>query len=103
RRERFKPLTSEPLHRAGEPAGEPIATAVDCDRLGVEIAELTVLVRSGDLEVYLAAASQIPQTLREIGRLRELTFRAAGEGTGKSLDLDRFDGHYLHLFVWHAK
>jgi putative hemolysin len=40
--------------------------------------------------------------LREIGRLRELTFRAVGEGTGKSLDLDRFDGEYLHLFVWNA-
>ena len=38
--------------------------------------------------------------LREIGRLRELSFRAASEGTGNSLDLDRFDAHYLHLFVW---
>jgi putative hemolysin len=38
--------------------------------------------------------------LREIGRLRELTFRAAGEGTGRELDLDRFDQEYLHLFLW---
>jgi putative hemolysin len=38
--------------------------------------------------------------LREIGRLREITFRAAGEGTGRALDLDDFDRHYDHLFVW---
>jgi hypothetical protein len=36
----------------------------------------------------------------EIGRLREQSFRAVGEGTGKSSDLDSFDRHYLHLFVW---
>ena len=40
--------------------------------------------------------------LREIGRLRESTFRQAGEGTGQARDLDRFDRDYLHLFVWHA-
>ena len=38
--------------------------------------------------------------MREIGRLRELTFRTVGEGTGKARDLDRFDDSYLHLFVW---
>ena len=38
--------------------------------------------------------------LREIGRLRELTFRAESEGTGEPLDLDSFDQHYLHLFLW---
>ena len=38
--------------------------------------------------------------LPEIGRLRELTFRHAGEGTGSARDLDRFDQTYQHLFVW---
>jgi putative hemolysin len=38
--------------------------------------------------------------LHEIGRLREVTFRAVGEGTGREIDLDRFDSTYLHLFVW---
>src|SRR5256885_4994402 len=32
--------------------------------------------------------------------LRELSFRAEGEGTGKSVDLDRYDDYYTHLFVW---
>lgn len=51
-------------------------------------------------DTYLARAEQIPHTLREIGRLRELTFRAVGEGTGEEMDLDRFDRHYQHLFLW---
>ena len=41
--------------------------------------------------------------LREIGRLRELTFRAVGEGTGKSLDVDAYDTHYEHIVLWDAE
>ncbi len=58
------------------------------------------LVASGRFLVQYARAAQIPWCLQEIGRLRELTFRAAGEGTGKSSDIDLFDSYYLHLFVW---
>jgi putative hemolysin len=58
------------------------------------------LLRSGRFDVFSARAAQIPNLLLEIGRLRELTFRTVGEGTGKAVDLDRFDEHYLHLFVW---
>lgn len=58
------------------------------------------LLESGEYAVYYAQARQIPHLLREIGRLREITFRQAHEGTGKSLDLDRFDPYYLHLFLW---
>ncbi|MGD9123402.1 MAG: GNAT family N-acyltransferase [Desulfobacterales bacterium] len=57
----------------------------------------------GALHVYEAFAGQIPNTLQEIGRLREETFRKVGEGTGKSIDLDRFDQHYRHLFVWNSE
>ena len=74
------------------------AAAIDA-----EIASLpphTRLVESGSFQVFCAEASEIPETLREIGRLRETTFRAVGEGTGRELDLDRFDRHYLHLFAW---
>jgi putative hemolysin len=45
-------------------------------------------------------ARDIPQLLLEIGRLRELTFRRAGEGTGKSRDLDPFDDYYWHVLLW---
>ena len=61
------------------------------------------LVAGAQLCVYCARASQIPAVLREIGRLRELTFRAVGEGTGRCLDLDQFDAHFLHLFLWDAR
>jgi putative hemolysin len=60
------------------------------------------LVCSGRLHVYWARATQIPSVLLEIGRLREVTFRAVGEGTGKSADIDLFDTYYLHMFLWDA-
>lgn len=52
------------------------------------------------LEVFVAPAKEIPNVLREIGRLREVTFRKIGEGTYKSVDLDEFDEYYEHLFLW---
>ncbi len=58
------------------------------------------MVEIGDYAVYITGANLIPNLLREIGRLRELTFREVGEGTGKSLDLDKFDQYYIHLFLW---
>ena len=61
------------------------------------------LADQGDLVAYLATAPQIPQLLEEIGRLREISFQAVGEGTGHEIDLDRFDKHYLHLFLWDHK
>ena len=61
------------------------------------------LVETEDFSVLLARAHEIPNLLLEIGRLREMTFRQAGEGTGQALDLDRFDEHYWHLFVWNRQ
>jgi putative hemolysin len=59
------------------------------------------LAENADFTVYAAQAAEIPHLLQEIGRLREITFRAAGEGTGKRTDLDRFDRYYWHLLLWH--
>jgi putative hemolysin len=59
-----------------------------------------LLLRSGHYDVFCATAATIPAALREIGRLRELTFRLVGEGTGRARDLDEFDETYRHLFVW---
>jgi putative hemolysin len=53
--------------------------------------------------VYWAHATQICGVLQEIGRLRELTFRAVGEGSGNSSDIDAYDAYYLHLFAWDAQ
>jgi len=59
-----------------------------------------LMVEQGMLSVYMAAAVDIPLCLQEIGRLREVTFRAVGEGTGREIDLDSFDEHYMHLILW---
>jgi len=62
--------------------------------------EAACLVESDAFRVYCARASEIPRTLDEIGRLREVTYRSVGEGTGRCRDLDTFDRHYSHLFLW---
>ena len=85
---------------------EPIAPAVDPERLSCEIETLPaemLLVSSGRMRVYCAPTARIPWTLQELGRLRELTFRAVGEGTGRSADIDVFDDYYEHLFVWNTE
>lgn len=51
-------------------------------------------------KIFLTTRDNSPHTVTEIARLRELTFRKVGEGTGKKLDIDRFDSHYSHLIVW---
>jgi putative hemolysin len=58
------------------------------------------LLQSKNYEVFLAPASKLPNILREIGRLREITFREVGEGTNEAIDLDTFDTYYHHMFLW---
>jgi putative hemolysin len=58
------------------------------------------LLKSKNYEVYLAPAIKLPNILREIGRLREITFREVGEGTNEAIDLDKFDTYYHHMFLW---
>jgi putative hemolysin len=84
----------------------PVAMARGTDRLAAEIAALPPrcrLCENGEFAVYLARESEIPGVVVEIGRLRELAFRQAGEGTGRAIDLDRFDYHYRHLVLWHER
>ncbi len=89
------PKTVPPL------AAETPAAAIEDEvaRLGPE----QKLAEVEDLAIYVASAPEIPHTLQEIGRLRELTFRAVGEGSGLACDLDAFDGWYQHLFLWNAQ
>ncbi len=92
-----------PFRRPARTRREPIAPAGDPVAQAREIAALPKaqhLLDSGDCGVHYARAEQIPQVLREIGRLREIAFRAVGEGTGLACDLDGFDSYYLHLFIW---
>ena len=83
---------------------EPVAASASPDSLTREVERLPhdrCLAANGDLAVYLGTARESPRLLQEVGRLREVTFRQVGEGTGKSLDLDRFDDYYWHLLLWH--
>lgn len=58
------------------------------------------LTHSKNYEVFFTEASKIPNILHEIGRLREITFREVGEGTNESIDLDKYDKYYHHMFLW---
>ena len=92
--------SSSATHAA--PATVPSAV----DSLQSEIDRLPpeqLMVDGGQFRVYLVQADQIPGVLQEIGRLREITYRASGEGTGKETDLDPFDAWYRHLFLWDAQ
>lgn len=82
---------------------EPVASAGDPARILAEVAALSdgaEVARDRRFSVFLARAEEIPETLNELGRLREIAFRAVGEGTGAARDLDRFDESYRHLFLW---
>ncbi len=85
-------------------APKKIATAVRTEVIQGEIEKLREkecrLLQSKNYEVFLAPAKDIPFILQEIGRQREVTFRAIGEGTNKAIDLDTFDAYYHHLFLW---
>jgi putative hemolysin len=84
-----------------------IATATSQEKMVSEIEVLRKndcrLLESKNYEVFFAKANEIPNILHEIGRLREITFREVGEGTNESTDIDSYDNHYRHLFLWDAE
>ncbi len=90
------------LGRVEQPLADPMPAAALAADLAALPAEQEIVAME-DFRVYYARAAQLPNILPEIGRLREMTFRQANEGTGQARDLDRFDKQYLHLFVWNVK
>ena len=82
---------------------EAIAPEISADILEKEILPLRDDYRiwiEKNYEIFITPTTLIPNTIREIGRLREITFREIGEGTNKSIDLDEYDIYYQHLFIW---
>lgn len=81
-----------------------IVTAANQEKLIDEVNNLRNtdcrLLQSKNYEVFFAEADKIPNLLHEIGRLREITFREVGEGTNESIDLDKYDKYYHHMFLW---
>jgi len=95
------------LYRIGAGKSELIGTEKSIARperktdLKKAVQEGTMLGRTPDGKaIFLVEAAESSPVLREIGRLRELSFRAVGEGTGKRRDLDHFDHYYQHLILW---
>ncbi len=79
--------------------------------LDLLLAELTPekqlrMTNRSNNEIYVVTAHDSPNVMREIGRLREITFRLAGGGTGKEADIDEFDtceNCYKQLIVWNPE
>ena len=81
---------------------EPVIEETERSLIVAEIEDLESfrVWQEKNYEVYITPTSMIPNILREIGRLREITFREVGEGTNKKIDLDNYDIYYHHLFIW---
>jgi len=102
----FESSSKKKLSNSFKPKRKPkkIIDPVDSDKILSEIKKLqqskAKLLQSKGYEVFLVSAQEAPNILREIGRLREITFREIGEGTNKEIDLDKYDKFYKHLFLW---
>lgn len=88
---------------------QPVIYPVEKEKLLKELTEERFMRRtnkSGN-EIYTFNAYDAPELMREVGRIRELTFRSAGGGTGKEIDIDEFDIEkdtpYQQLIVWDPK
>lgn len=85
-----------------------IIAPVPKELLKAELTEDKLLrfTHRSDNEIYIVTAAEAPNVMREIGRLREIAFRAAGGGTGKEVDIDEFDTMevpYKQLIVWNPE
>lgn len=84
---------------------QPMIEPVDRNLLKSELTPERMIRRTNnaDNEIYVITAAECPNVMREIGRLREMSFRAAGGGTGAEVDIDELDtveGGYRQLIVW---
>jgi putative hemolysin len=83
---------------------KPVVPPTPIEALEADISKLRnsrdLILTYNQFEIFVTDAESIPNVLREIGRLREITFRQVGEGTNRNIDLDEYDLHYHHLFLW---
>ncbi len=99
----LKPTREKQLQaEGGEPA--PIAPPGDHAAIKAELAALPpekTLLRESGYTLYLVRQADTPELINELGRIREITFREVGEGSGLERDLEVFDQWYEHLILWH--
>ena len=82
---------------------EPVINPVPVEEIEKEFEKIKnefLLFNIQNFEVYCAPSTEIPNILKELGRLREITFREVGEGTNRNIDLDEYDLYYNHLTIW---
>lgn len=83
------------------PDPAPLVHAVDRGVLRTEVLAMRELGRTPDgKQIRVGRLASDSLLLRELGRLREMSFRAVGEGTGRSFDVDAFDTWYEHIVLW---
>lgn len=83
---------------------KPIAAPQKKQHLLAELAKCELLSNTDDgKESYLLTNAKDTRLLSEIGRLRELSFRTVGEGTGRRIDTDEYDNYYHHIILWDPK
>lgn len=94
----------EPVAAVAAVGQQPLASPIDAGVLAQAVETTELLGCTGDgKQIRLARHAGGSPLLQEIGRLRELSFREVGEGTGRSRDLDAYDAHYDHILVWDAQ
>ncbi|RDL45626.1 hemolysin [Marinomonas piezotolerans] len=100
----MSPQQQTAMERGVMPPDQPIIEAIAPTILAEEIASLPesdFLLEQGDYQVFCSPTVSIPNLMQEIGRIREESFRAVGEGSGLACDIDDYDAFYHQLFVWH--
>lgn len=89
-----------------EKFSKPVAEPLPKDEIIAELKKIKLLrkTNNGNNEVYIFTAHEAPVLMREVGRIREITFRFAGGGTGKDIDIDEYDtdpeNPQQQLIVW---
>ena len=93
-------------NKNGSSLMEEIVPPTSTERLINALQQLpseNLLLTHKEMQVFMFQGIESPILMREIGRLREVSYRGVGEGTGKSIDIDVFDDWYHHLFIWNSE
>jgi putative hemolysin len=93
-----------PVHESMQHA-QPVAPETDKELVRAEIERISdrMLFENAGYRCYLTRSDDVPSIMKELSRLRELTFRAVGEGTGNACDTDKYDSYYYQLILWHME
>ncbi len=102
-----KPKKKLRIKIGGNAKDKRIIDPVPVEKMIQEIKHMTEkgdkMFEKNQYQTFLSDSKDMPNILKEIGRLREITFREVGEGTGQAIDLDKYDKFYKHLLLWDSQ